>query len=106
MAPGARSKFGAPMFEPEDFRKQMYCTEESTCDIVGTFRRPPQSFSAPVVIWRPGNCAHLAPLVTPLLVNHEILYDTAMKSYLRPRCLPFERTGEEIFPALRASLSN
>jgi len=27
MAPGARSKFGAPMFEPEVFRKQMYCTE-------------------------------------------------------------------------------
>jgi len=27
MAPGARSKFGVPMFEPEVFRKQMYCTE-------------------------------------------------------------------------------
>jgi len=27
MAPGARSKFGAPVFEPEVFRKQMYCTE-------------------------------------------------------------------------------
>jgi len=26
MAPGV-SKFGAPMFEPEVFRKQMYCTE-------------------------------------------------------------------------------
>jgi len=24
---GARSKFGAPMFEPEVFRKQMYCIE-------------------------------------------------------------------------------
>jgi len=45
MAPGARSKFGAPMFEPELFRKQMYCTEESTCDS-GTFWCPP-------VIWRP-----------------------------------------------------
>ena len=54
MAPGAKnkfgalvvepaptwSKFGAPMVEPELFRKQIYCTEESTCDIVGTFRRP------------------------------------------------------------------
>jgi len=38
------------MFEPEVFRKQMYCIEESTCDIVGTFRRP-------------GHCARL---VTPL----------------------------------------
>jgi len=46
MAPGARSKFGALMFEPELFRKQMYCIEESTCDIVGTFQRPPQSFGA------------------------------------------------------------
>jgi len=27
MAPGARSNFGAPMFEPEVFRQQMYCTE-------------------------------------------------------------------------------
>jgi len=31
MAPGARSKFGAPVFETEVFRKQMYCIEESTC---------------------------------------------------------------------------
>jgi len=38
MAPGTRSKFGAPMLEPdfpEVFRKQMYCIEENTCDIVG-----------------------------------------------------------------------
>jgi len=47
MAPGKRSKFGAPMIESEVFRKQMYCIEESTCDIVGTFRRPPQPFGAP-----------------------------------------------------------
>ena len=44
--PGARSKFGKPMFETGVFRKQMYCIEESTCDIVGTFLRPPQSFDA------------------------------------------------------------
>jgi len=30
MAPGERSKFGAPMFEPEVFQKQMDCIEEST----------------------------------------------------------------------------
>jgi len=46
MAPVARSKFGALMFEPEVFRKQMYSIEESTCDIVGTFRLP-LSDSAP-----------------------------------------------------------
>jgi len=43
MAPGTRNKFGAPAFEPDVFRKQMYCIEESTCDIVRTF-------------WPPGNC--------------------------------------------------
>jgi len=42
----ARSKFGVLMFEPEFFRKQMYCVVESTCDIVGTFRCPPLSFGA------------------------------------------------------------
>jgi len=26
-APGTRSKFGAPMFEPEVFRKQLHCIE-------------------------------------------------------------------------------
>jgi len=64
MALGARSRFGAPMFEPDVFRKQMYCIEESICDIVGTFRRSTQSFGVPIVIRRPGNCA---PLVTPLV---------------------------------------
>jgi len=54
MAPGARSKSAAPMFGPELFRKQMYCIEESTCDILGTFWRP-RSDSAP------GNCSTLAP---------------------------------------------
>jgi len=39
------------------FRKQIYCIEESTRDILGTFRLPPLSFGAPIVIWRPGNCA-------------------------------------------------
>jgi len=39
MAPVARSKFGASMFEFEVFRKQKYFIEESICDIVETFRR-------------------------------------------------------------------
>ena len=60
MAPGARSNFGAPMFEPEVIRTQIYCIEESTCDIVGTFRRL-RSHSAPVtVIWQPHS--DLAPV--------------------------------------------
>jgi len=37
------------MFEPELFRKQMYCIIESTRDIVGIFQRPPQSFGAPTI---------------------------------------------------------
>jgi len=28
------------MFEPKVFRKQMYCIEDSTCKIVGTFVHP------------------------------------------------------------------
>ena len=40
MAPGARSRIGPPMLEIEIFRKQIYCVEESTCDFVGTLRRP------------------------------------------------------------------
>jgi len=35
------------MFEPEVFRKQIFGTEESTCDIVETFRRPLQLVGAP-----------------------------------------------------------
>jgi len=69
MVPGARSKFGAPVFEFEVFWKQMYCIEESTCHIAGTFRRPPQCFSAPIVIRRPENCDLLFPLLTPLGTN-------------------------------------
>jgi len=61
MAPGTRSKFGAPMFEPEVFRKQKYFTEESTCDIVDIFRRPSHWFCAPIMIRRPGACAPFTP---------------------------------------------
>ena len=66
MAPGERSKFGAPVFELEVFRKQMYWIEESTCDIVETFRapaviqRPPQLFGARGIV------PPLRPVVTPL----------------------------------------
>jgi len=51
----------APMFEPEAFRKHMYCIEESAYDIVVTFW-------SPAVIWHQGNCAPLPPLVTPLVM--------------------------------------
>jgi len=52
MAPGVRSNFDAPMFESELFRKQIHYIEESTCDILGAFRRP-------------GNCAPLPSHYAP-----------------------------------------
>jgi len=36
-----------PIFEPEVLGKQMHSIEESSCDIVGIFRPPPQSSGAP-----------------------------------------------------------
>jgi len=77
MAPGARSKFGVPMFDPEVLRKQMHCIVESTCDIVWTFQRPSQSCGAPIMIRRPGNCSPLSPFLTPMTVvfsslNHSL----------------------------------
>jgi len=52
---------------------QMYCTEKSTCDIAGTFRRHTQSF---VLIRRPGN---YAPLVTPRYAPGAIVPPKRMK---------------------------
>jgi len=31
-----------PVIEPELIQKQIYCIEASTCEIVRTFRRPPE----------------------------------------------------------------
>jgi len=61
MAPGTISRFGAPVFEPEVFPEQVYCIEESICDIVGPFRRPMQWVGPPMVIRRPGNRGPLSP---------------------------------------------
>ena len=61
------SKFGASMFEPKVFRKQMYSIEESTCDIFGTFRCPSQSSGAP----RSDSVPENVPLVTPLYVSKQ-----------------------------------
>ena len=64
MAPGERSKFGAPMFELEVFRRQMYCTEVRV-RLLGLFGAL-QSFGALIVIRRPGNCVP-APRRYPLI---------------------------------------
>jgi len=58
------------MTEVEVFRKQIYCIEESTCDIFVTFRRPRIDSAPPVVIPHcdsaPGELCPLALLVMPL----------------------------------------
>jgi len=65
MAPGARSKFGALMFEPEEFRKQMYCIEESACDIVD-FPSPPAVIRRPHSDSAPGElCPPCPPRYAP-----------------------------------------
>jgi len=56
MAPEARNKFGAPKFESELFRNQIYYIAESTFDIVGVFGAP-RSDLAPEELCPP----HYAP---------------------------------------------
>jgi len=70
MASGAKSKFGAPTIETEFFQKQICCIEESTCDIVGTFRRLLQQFVAPQWFGAQRIVPPLSPLVTPLIKNN------------------------------------
>jgi len=71
-ARGQKQVWCPPLFEPEVFQKQMYCIEQSTCDIVGTFLVPTaQWFGAPILI-------HARGIVTPFLPS------------LRPRCMETE----------------
>jgi len=61
------------MFEYEVFRKQMYCDEESSWDIVGTFRPSPQSFGAREIF--PLYPPRYAPgLHRRILTSHIFLY--------------------------------
>ena len=68
MAPGARSKFGAPIFEPEVFQKQIYCFEESRLWHCWDFSARPadrikhsRSDAAPRSVLIPGELCPLAP---------------------------------------------
>ena len=89
-----RDRTGAPMVKPELFRKQLYCIEESSCDIVGTFRRLPQYFGAPAVIQRahselaPGKLCPPYPLVTPL--HTHLIYISLHKQFIH--LLPIKST--------------
>jgi len=49
------------MFEPEVIRKEIYCIEESTCEIGKTFRRPQLRFGASRSDSAPGELCYLAP---------------------------------------------
>jgi len=63
MAPEAKYKFAALMFEPEVFRKQMCCFEKSAYNVVGAFWSLRSDLA-------PGELCPLAPLVTsPVLCN-------------------------------------
>ena len=62
------------------YRKQMYCVEESTCDNVGTFRRPVQSFGAATVILLPGICV---PLVPPRYAAASLIYMNWIDSHIQ-----------------------
>jgi len=71
LRPEQEASLVPPIFEPEVFRKQMYCIEECVCDIVGIFwlprnhSAPLQYSSAPRVIRRPGNCTPLSLRYAP-----------------------------------------
>jgi len=60
MGPGARNEFGALVFEPEVFWKQMYCFEKSANDIVVIYA--PRSNSAT------GELCPPCPLITFLVL--------------------------------------
>ena len=73
---GQETSLAPPIFEPEFFRKEIYCNEESTFEIVGTFRPYQQTFgssrSDPALPeWSsdpaPGeSCPPFSPVDTPL----------------------------------------
>jgi len=65
-------------FEPKVFRKQMCCIEESTCDIVKTFRRP-------LRIRQPGHCGPSPTPYGPGGIKTVKLYF----SHSKPRKQPF-----------------
>jgi len=61
------------MVDPEVFRKQIYCIEKSTCDIVGTFRRP-HSVSAPVELFPLCPPGYAPGLHRRILTSHVFLH--------------------------------
>jgi len=67
------------MFEPELFRKQISCIEESACDIVGTCLHPRSHSTPPAVIRRP-HCELAPGELCPLAPS---LYAPACQTFKR-----------------------
>jgi len=74
------------MFEPKVFRKKMCCIEESTCDIVGAFRRPRQWFDTRESI------PPCLPLVLPLTCITKRKIDKKTRQKYRYNIIPIFKT--------------
>jgi len=70
MAPGARSKFGSPSSNLTSFGSKYTLLKKVVVTLLGLFGALRNHSALPAVIWRPGICAPLAPLVTPLVAKH------------------------------------
>jgi len=86
MAPGARNKFGATMFEPEVFRKQITVLTKVLVTFLGLL-------APSVVILHQRNCALVTPLLATLSLKHKAtllhqLYQRSPKSGPRARSGP------------------
>jgi len=74
MAPGARSKFGAPSSNLRFFGSKCAVLKKVLVTLLHLFGAL-RSSSAPIVIRRPGNCASFVPpFVTPLTATLVILF--------------------------------
>ena len=78
--PGQGTSLAPPMFEPEVFRKQMYCIEESTSDIIGTFQRPCSHLTPLAVIWRPHSDSAPRELRPPYPPRYATAYEQQLIS--------------------------
>jgi len=84
MVPGERSKFDAPMFEAEIFRKKMYCNEKVLVTLL-------RLLAPHAVIWRPhsdsapGELHPVAPPVdTPLATKNSVAGQMWPSGHLLP----------------------
>ena len=101
---GGRSKSGTPMFGPEVFRKQVHRIEESTCDIVWTFRRPRQWFGARRIAppsLRPWTLAllarHVANTNRPVALSRVASTRVSLWKATKTHWLPWLPTQEKVF---------